>query len=332
MTDNKTPETRAHLSTLSDLCTPWCIHVVATLRIANLIAAGTTDIKTLAEETKCNSDFLHRVLRHLVGKGVFVEPTPGQFALNEVALELLDPSQQIGLDLNGIGGRIAFAWGSLLSAVRTGAPAYHEIFGLPFWEDLEAHPDIAASFDALMGPIGHGTPDPEILITGSWESIRTIVDVGGGTGALLTEILRAHPAIHGTLLDFPGTVARASSILQATGISDRVQIAGQSFFDPLPYGADLYILKSILNDWPDREATLILNRCAEAARHGGRIMILGGVSPNGSVSSLSPEMILLGGKDRSLSEFQELAHHSGLSVHAAGQLPSGRFAVECRPM
>jgi 2,7-dihydroxy-5-methyl-1-naphthoate 7-O-methyltransferase len=332
MTDDKTPGESANLSALSDLCTPWCVHVVATLRIADQIAAGSTDIKTLAEEAECDSDFLQRVLRHLVGKGVFQEPTPGQFALNEAALGLLDPSQQLGLDLNGVGGRLAYAWGSLLSAVRTGAPAYHEIFGLPFWEDLEAHPDIAASFDALMGPPGHGTPDPEVLVTGGWELVRTVVDVGGGTGALLAEILRARPEIHGTLVDFPGTVARAGSILQAAGVSERVRTVGQSFFDPLPAGADLYILKSILNDWPDREAKLILSRCAEAARPSGRMVILSGVLPDDSVSSLSPEMVLLGGKDRTLSEFRELAHQAGLKVLAAGQLPSGRFAVECRPM
>src|SRR6266567_3552692 len=248
MTRDKTTGESADLRALSDLCTPWCVHVVATLRIANLIAAGTTEIKTLAREAGCDADPLLRVLRHLVGKGVFEEPASGQFALNEAALELLDPAQQLGLDLGGIGGRMAYAWGSLLSVVRTGAPAYHELFGLPFWEDLEAHPDIAASFDALMGPPGHGTLDPEVLVTGGWEEVATVVDVGGGTGALLAEILRARPEIHGTLVDLPRTVASAGSILQEAGVSERVRTVGQSFFDPLPAGADLYILKSILND------------------------------------------------------------------------------------
>jgi SAM-dependent methyltransferase len=332
MTRDRTTEESADLGALSDLCTPWCIRVVATLRIADQIAADNTDIKTLAEKAGCDSDFLQRVLRHLVGKGVFQEPTPGQFALNEPARGLLDPSQRLDLDLNGIGGRMAYAWGSLLSAVRTGAPAYHEIFGLPFWKDLEAHLDIAASFDALMGPQGHGTPDPEVLVTGGWDSIRTVVDVGGGTGALLAEILRTRPEIQGTLVDLPGTVARAGSILQAAGVSERVRMVGQSFFDPLPAGADLYILKSILNDWPDREAKLILSRCAEAARPSGCIVILGGVTPDDRAASLSPEMVLLGGKDRTLPEFRELAQGAGLKVQAAGRLPSGRFAVECRPM
>jgi hypothetical protein len=332
MIDDKVPGECANLSVLSDLCTPWCVHVVATLQIAEKLAAGITDSKTLAEKAECDADFLQRVIRHLVGKGVFAEPTPGQFALNE-AQGLLDPSQRLGLDLNGIGGRLAYAWGSLLSVVRTGAPAYHEIFGLPFWEDLQAHPDIAASFDALMGSPGHGTPDPEVLLTGGWEEVKTVVDVGGGTGALLAEILRVRPEIQGTLVDFPGTVARAGSILQEASVNERVRTVGQSFFDPLPAGADLYILKSILNDWPDPEATLILSRCAEAARpNNGRMVILGGVLPDDSVRSLSPEMVLLGGKDRTLTEFRELAYQTGLKVQAAGWLPSGRFAVECHPL
>lgn len=172
---------------LSDLCTPWCVHVVATLRIADHIAAGKTRIDDLAAASGADADFLHRVLRHLVGHGVFEEPVPGRFALNEPARALLASSTRLGLDLDGFGGRMAYAWGSLLSAVRTGAPAYHTVFGRPFWEDLQAHPDIAASFDALMGPAGHGTPDPDVAVTGGWELVRTVVDVGGGTGSLLAE-------------------------------------------------------------------------------------------------------------------------------------------------
>src|SRR5262249_26556102 len=150
-----------------------------------------------------------------------------------------------GLDLEGIGGRMAYAWGSLLAAVRTGGPAYHTIFGRPFWEDLDAHPDIAASFDALMGPAGHGTPDPQVLVAGGWEAVRTVVDVGGGTGSLLAEILRARPAVRGTLVDLPRTVARSRNIFQAAGVADRVTAVGQSFFDPLPAGCDLYLLKNV---------------------------------------------------------------------------------------
>ncbi|HEY3082210.1 MAG TPA: methyltransferase [Chloroflexota bacterium] len=321
------------LEALGDLSTPWCLRVVATLRIADRMAAGTTDIDDLAAAAGCDAESLTRVLRHLVGKGVFQEPEPRRFALNDAARGLRDGPQRQGLDLAGIGGRMAGAWGSLLTAVRTGKPAYHEVFGRPFWEDLDAHPDVAASFDALMGP-GHGIPDPEVLVTGGWESVRTVVDVGGGTGALLAEILRARPALRGTLVDLPRTVARSGEIFQAAGVAERVTAIGQSFFDPLPAGADLYLLKNVLADWPDREAAAILRRCAEAARPGGRVAVLSGVSPD-DAGGPSPELlmlVLLGGKDRTLAEFRELAGGAGLGVQAAGRLRSGRFAVECRPI
>jgi SAM-dependent methyltransferase len=326
-------EDQPNVWALSDLCTPWCMHVVATLRIADHLAAGRERIDDLAAASGADADALRRVLRHLVGKGVFEEPVPGRFALNGPARQMLDSSARLVLDLDGIGGRMAYAWGSLLSAVKTGAPAYHTVFGRPFWEDLDAHPDVAASFDALMGPAGHGTPDPEVPLSGGWESVRTVVDVGGGTGSLLAEILRARPAARGTLVDLPKTVARSRAVFEAAGVSGRASTVGQSFFDPLPAGADLYLLKNVLGDWPDREAAALLRRCAEAARPAGRVVVLGGVSPDGD-GGPSPDLLMLvlvGGKGRSLSEFRELAQSAGLEVCATGRQPSGRFVVECRP-
>lgn len=320
------------LWTLSDLCTPWCIFVVATLRITDHIAAGVDQIDELAAAAGADPGVLHSVLGHLVGKGVFLEPEPGRFSLNEAARGLLDPSQLLGLDLKGIGGRMAYAWGSLLNYVRTGAPAYHEVFGLPFWEDLDAHPEVAASFDALIGPPGHGTPDAEFEITDGWDAVKTVVDVGGGTGAMLAEILRVRPQVRGTLVDLPRTVARSAGIFESAGVAERVTTFGQSFFDALPAGADLYLLRGVLNDWPDREAVALLKRCAEAARPAGRVVVLKSVGPDASSSKdLYIEMVLLGGKHRSIAEFRELARVSGLEVVAAAQQVS-YFVVECRPV
>ena len=320
------------LRALSDLCTPWCLRVVVTLRIADHIVAGSTEIDALAAAAGCDADALYHVLGHLVGRGVFHEPEPRRFALNEAAQALLDPAQRLELDLAGIGGRLAHAWGTLLTYVRTGTPAYDEVFGLPFWEDLDAHPDIAASFDALMGPAGHGRPDAGIQIMGGWESVRTVVDVGGGTGSLLAEILLAQPHISGILVDLPATVARAVETFQSAGVAERVRVAGQSFFDPLPAGADVYVLQKVLNDWPDRETRAILQRCAEAARPRGRIVVLGGVIPDNAPRALTIEMVLVGGKSNTVAEFRELARQAGLEVVVAEQQPSGRFVVECRPI
>jgi hypothetical protein len=320
-----------NLSALSDLCTPWCVHVAATLRIADHIAAGSDRIELLAAAAGCDPYVLHRLLDHLVSQGLFLQPEPGRFALNDCARGLLDPASRLGLDLESLGGRMAGAWCTLLAFVRTGIPSYEKVFGLPFWEDLDAHPDIAASFDALIGPPGHGTPNPEFEITGGWEAIGSVVDVGGGTGAMLAEMLRAHPRLRGTLLDLPRTVARSGEILRPAGVADRATTVGQSFFDPLPCGADLYLLRGVLNDWPDAQAAAILRRCSEAARPNGRVVVLKSIGPDGAPRGLTIEMVLVGGRQRTLGEFQPLAEEAGLEILRAGKQASGDFVVECRP-
>ena len=181
----------ADLGRMLDLATPWCLHVAATLRIAEHISAGHTGIAELAAATGCDRDALHAVLGHLVSNGVFTEESPGRFGCNRAAEQLAESSF---LDLDGIGGRMAHTWGTLLDYVRTGQPAYQQVFGRPFWEDLAAHPQIAAEFDALMGPAGHGIPDFDIELSGGWDHIRTVVDVGGGTGAMLASLLPAPPS------------------------------------------------------------------------------------------------------------------------------------------
>ena len=322
--DNDEPD----LDQLLDLATPWCLRVAATLRVPDLIAEGHHDVADLAAVARCDRDALHAVLDHLVGKGVFQEPAPGRFECNHAAEQLKGGF----LDLEGIGGRMAHTWGTLLDYVRTGQPAYQKVFGRPFWEDLAAHPDIAADFDALMGPAGHGIPDYDIELAAGWDAIRTVVDVGGGTGAMLASLLRRHPHVTGILVDLPGTIARAGETLASAdaGVAKRITLHGQSFFDPLPAGADLYLLKSVLNDWPDQETVAILSNCATAAKATGTIAVLGGVAADDAPRSLGIDMLVAGGKTSTIAQFTELAKQANLDIIAAGTQASGRFIVECQ--
>ena len=328
MCGRPTAEGSADIDQMLDLTTPWCLMVAATLRIPDLIAEGHHDISDLATAAGCDRDALHAVLGHLVSKGVFQQQAPGRFDCNHAAEQLADPRRF--LDLEGIGGRMAHTWGTLLDYVRTGRPAYQKLFGRPFWADLAEHPTVAAEFDALMGPTGHGMPDFDIELVGGWDSIGTIVDVGGGTGAMLASLLRRHPHVRGILVDFPGTVARADDIVTPAGVAGRVTLRGQSFFDPLPAGAGLYVLKNVLNDWPDEETVAILRRCAQAAHPSGSIAVLGGVSPDDAPRSLGIDMLVAGGKTSTLTQFAELARQAGLEILTAATQASGRFVVECR--
>lgn len=319
------------LEALSDLCTPWCLRVAATLRLPEHLAAGTEEVTELAAVAGCDEYALARVLTHLAGKGVFEEVGPRRFRLSDAARLLLDPGMRLGLDLEGIGGRMAYAWGTLLDYVRTGRPGYEKQFGLPFWADLELHPQVGASFDALIGPAGHGMPDPDFSLTNGWDEIRTVVDVGGGTGAMLAALLRQRPQLRGTLVDLPRVVSQSKSVFEEAGVLDRATTIGQSFFAPLPSGADLYILRGILNDWPDQEAQAILHRCAEASRPDGRVVILKGVVEDAVSHGLVIEMILAGGKQRTVAQIRDLIERAGMKMVAAQQQPA-YFVVEARPI
>jgi 2,7-dihydroxy-5-methyl-1-naphthoate 7-O-methyltransferase len=309
---------------LADLATPWCLRVAVTLRIAERIAGGTTSVADLAAAAGCDPDALGRVLGHLASVGVFARTGPASFGLNHAAEQLSEPSVRLQLDLDGFGDRLARPWGALLGQVRTGEVAFPKVYGRSFWDDLDADPAVAADFDALMGTDGHGPPDPDVLPSGDWAGVRSVVDVGGGTGAFLRAVLDAHPGVRGTLVDLPRTVARALPGLE---------VVGQSFFDPLPPGADLYLLKSILADWPDAEAIALLRRCAEAARPaGGRVVVVNGVTP-GDPSGWGDllMMVLVGGRERGRDEFTALAAAAGLTVTASGPAGTWPFVVECRP-
>jgi SAM-dependent methyltransferase len=180
-----------------------------------------------------------------------------------------------------------------------------------------------------MGP-GHGRPDPEVLVDpADWAGVQTVVDVGGGTGMLLAEVLRARPHVRGILVDLPRPVAGSAAVFAAAGVADRATAVGQSFFDPLPAGHDIYMMKNVLADWPDAEALDLLTRCAEAARPNGRVVLVGEISPQDRSSPELLMLVLVGGRARILSDFREMARQAGLELRATGRQPSGKFIVEC---
>src|SRR3954451_16732652 len=117
---------------LLDLLTRSCGYVASTLRMPDPLDAGPTAIEDLARAAGADERALHGLLSHLAGQGCFEEPSPGVFAVNDAAREL----QQPFLDLHGIGGRMAHAWGTLETFVRTGRSGYEDRFGRPLWDDL----------------------------------------------------------------------------------------------------------------------------------------------------------------------------------------------------
>jgi hypothetical protein len=323
------------LGPLMDLVTPMALRVAATLRLADFVPDdGTGDgaaVDELAGRAGADPEALARMLRHLVRHGVFTEPRPGRFAANRAAA-LLRTGQPgaVWLDLDGFGGRMDLAFTGLAHTVRTGEPAWEQVFGQPFWDYLDANPAISASFDATMAvDAGHAA----VANGYDWTAVRHVADIGGGTGTLIAAVLRGNPQLRGTLADQPDTAARARQYLAGCDLASRCEVVGQSFFDPLPPGADVYLLNRVIHDWDDAAAGAILRRCAEAAGSTGRVLVVesagDGDSPGFAEMNLRM-LVLTGGRERTIDDYTALAAGAGLQVTAVHHLTERQVAIEAR--
>lgn len=322
---------------LADAVTPWVIRVAATLRLADLIADGNTRLDTLARKSGADPDVLQRLMRYLTCRGVFTQDADDEYGMTDAANLLREDhpaGRRIWWDINEMGGRIEASFTKLLHSAQTGEAAYPAMYGTTFYQDLADNPERAASFNALMAT--HASYFGLLAAQYDWAGIEHVVDVGGGTGALLTAILAAHPGMRGTLVDLPDVMTQARGRFAEAGLTDRVTLAGGSIFDPLPEGGDLYVLSNVLHDWNDKAAAQILYRCAQAVPPSGRVLIVQQLVPEPDATAGSADelkwitqmdlrlLALMGGKERTLREYLELAGGAGLGMRGLIRIESGQ--------
>jgi 2,7-dihydroxy-5-methyl-1-naphthoate 7-O-methyltransferase len=202
------------------------------------------------------------------------------------------------------------------------------VFGAPFWPYLAANPQLSGSFDAIMA----AGSDPVIdAVSGhDWHGIRHVVDVGGGTGVLLAELLGAYPDIRATLVDLSDTVTRGRQFLTERGLDSRCAFVGKSFFDPLPAGGDAYVLARVVHDWDDDNALRILRRCAEAAGRHGRVVVVECHTDPATAAELNLRMqVLTGGRERTVEDYTALLEKAGLAVADVRTTRLGIVVIDC---
>lgn len=319
---------RIGLIAMADLATPMAVRVAATLRVADHIVAGRRTATALAEATGVQADALGRVLRHLVTVGLLTRDAGEAFGLTEAGEQLREDhpaGKRKWLDIDGGVGRGDLSFVDLAHTVRTGAPAYPLRYGRPFWDNLAVDPALSASFDRLMG---HHIERDNAGIAGAydWARLGHVVDVGGGSGALLSVLLAAHPGLRGTVVDLPGPAANARRTFRDKGLTDRGDVVAGSFFDPLPADADAYVLSAIIHDWDDEPSVAILKRCAEAAGETGVVLVIEAIGADGESVNTAMDLRMLvytGGRERGLTELRALAAQAGLTVRAVHPVGGG---------
>jgi len=295
------------------------IHVAARLGIAEQLAAGPVPVEQLARKAGADPDALYRLLRALASVGVFTESAPRRFG-NTPMSECLRPGVP-GSQLAGalmVGSLCYRSFGELPFAVATGKPAFDKVYGAPIFDWLARHPEEGRGFDAAMSSI-HGAETPAMIEAYPFTGCKTIVDVGGGNGSTLIEVLASAPQARGIVFDLPGVVERTAPAIRAAGLDSRCRAEAGSFFEAVPKGADAYVLRHIIHDWDDQKSTQILRCCREAMAPGARVIVVESVIPPGDEPHPGKwlDIIMLavpGGRERTRAEYEALFKAAGLKL------------------
>ena len=337
---------RKLLGILSGAWLGQACYAVVKLGVPDLLAAGPRAVDDLAAATGAHPRVLHRLLRALAGAGVLRQTGPGTFALSSTG-ELLRSDAPGSTHLVALmhGEEVLRSFAEIMHTVRTGAPAFEKVYGRPFYEYLDDNPDAASIFIGSMGD----QPVPAGLSTCDLSGVATLVDVGGGNGTLLAEVLTAYQGMRGVLLERPDAVAAARARLGEAGLADRVSFVEGSFFDAVPTGGDVYVLARVLHNWNDEHALEILRRVHAAAPPGARLVVLEELlpeagppptadapTPSGGTAAGGPAaaglgdllmLVTLEGFDRTGVEYRELLAATGFDVlavrHVSGRQTGG---------
>jgi len=298
-----------------------CLLVACELKIPDLLASGPKSAAEIASATQSHEPSMRSLMRALCAWEVFSERPDGTFAATEVSGHFL--TDRPGL-LNWLmtNGQWYPAWGNLGFTVRTGNNAFVHTFGKTTWEMEAENPEASARFNAAMVESTKRTVGAFVAAY-DLAGVETIVDVGGGNGALLSALLQAKPAMRGVLFDLRQGLVGAREALEADGVASRVTLVEGDFFESVPAGGDLYILKWIIHSWTDDQARAILNVCRQCMSSHARLLLLERTIPehiDASPLALEAAMadmnmrVVGGGQERTTDEYFALLTAAGFRM------------------
>ena len=328
-----------YLAMMEMIMNAWSAQAITAavdLGIADALADGPLRAEELASHVNADPDALRRLLRALIGRGIFRQRRDGRYELNSLAdtLRSTAPLSAAGLARMVGSPEHREHWSYLSDAIRTGAAVIPSVNGTDAFDYLSREPELAEAFNRAMAETTEMTVG-SLMAAYAFTPFRTIVDVGGGVGQLLAAILAATPTACGILYDLPQAVAEAPALLRGNAIADRVRVAEGSFFDGVPAGGDIYVLKNVLHDWPDDQAVEILRNVHTAAEAGTTILLIEFVIPEhkreyvGHLTDL--EMLLThAGRDRTAQEYRSLLERAGFRVTRVVPTASALSLVEAK--
>jgi NAD(P)-dependent dehydrogenase (short-subunit alcohol dehydrogenase family) len=330
----KDPATRL-LQLMTGAWRTQAIAVAAELRLAEHIAGQPeATVEQLASATATDPDSLGRLVRYLAGLGI-VERSEASVRLTELG-ELLRTDVSPSLHALAVlyGGPFYESFGELAHSVRTGGAAFDHVFGKHHFEYFAERPQLAGLFDRAMASSASIFGRITDIVDLSASSV--VVDVAGGNGELLAQILPAAPHLRGVLLERPHALEAARAKLQAVGCADRCQLVTGDFTAAVPPDGDVYVLSRVLHDWDDQQCRLILQRCVEAMSPQAQLLILERLLPEGDSPSLAAAwdvhmLCNVGGRERTAGHYRRLLRESGFMLTGQHRLPLEFVVLQATP-
>ncbi|MCT2582115.1 methyltransferase [Actinophytocola gossypii] len=329
------PETRGALVHLVfGTMAAQAVRAAVRLGVPNALAGRERTAPEVAADCATDPDATRRLLRALAALDLLTETGPDTFALTPAGA-LLRSDQPGSLHAFAemfTDETITGAWQRLDHAVRTGNTTFADVFGTDFFAHLKSRPELSATFNASMSQ-GTALVAETLPARYPFERFHTVADIGGGDGTLLAAILRAHPHLRGILYDTEEGQAEAGATLGP--VADRVDRATGDFFTGVPAGADVYLLKSVIHDWPDDACATILDHCRRVVPADGRLLIVEPILPDVVDEAAPPVMYLsdlnmlvnLGGRERTRADFDALCRRCGFALTDVVDLPPAAFRI-----
>ncbi|HEY0723516.1 MAG TPA: methyltransferase [Pyrinomonadaceae bacterium] len=326
------------LQIISGFWVSRAIFAIAKLGIPDLLQSGPKTIAELASATKMHAPSLFRVLRALVSVGVLNSADGGRFAQTPLSETLVTdvPGSLRWFAVSELGQEHYPAWGNLMHSLKTGDIAFDNFFGVDVWQYFQQNPEDAAIFNNSMSNMTAATNEA-ITSVYDFSGFETLVEVGGGHGGLITEILKSNPKLKGVLFDAEEVIQGARPKLEAAGLADRCKTVGGDFFKSVPAGGDAYIMKWIIHDWNDEKAITILRNCRNQMSRNDKLIVVDCVVPETDEPDFSKfidlnMLVMTGGKERTAKEFDQLLGAAGFKLLRVIPTDLPTAIVEAQPV
>jgi O-methyltransferase len=297
------------------------LYGVLSTGIPDLLKSGSKSIAELAALAGVHEGALYRIMRALSAAGVFEENPTRTFSLTSVSEPLCKDAQnsvrQMALWLT-----LPFhfeVYGELCHSLRTGETVSEKLYGLPCFDYIAQNKEVNDVFNDAMTEFSANVI-PAVLEAYDFGGLsgKTLVDIAGGHGKVLTEILKKHSGVRGILFDLDHVAKGAVPRIESEGLSSRCTVAHGDFFKSVPSG-DAYIMKHIIHDWDDARALTILKNIHAAAAPGASLFLIEAAMAPGNEPHFAKvvdlEMMLLpGGCERTEEEYRNLLAQAGFQL------------------